>query len=81
MESEAYVLCQELLTDPFWTPSLVVVPYVLSRLRKVLPHASATFDWQHPLTKPGDCCYLKRLSLINVRTRYAPFGAGARYKS
>jgi hypothetical protein len=33
--------------------SLVVVPYVLNRLRKGLPHASATFDWQHPLTKPG----------------------------
>jgi hypothetical protein len=33
--------------------SLVVVVYVLNRLRKRLPDASATFDWQHPLTRPG----------------------------
>ncbi|SRR5258708_9513302 len=34
--------------------SLVVVPYVLKCLREKLPHASATFDWRHPLTKPGE---------------------------
>jgi hypothetical protein len=33
--------------------SLVIVLYVLKRLRERLPHASATFDRQHPLTKPG----------------------------
>lgn len=33
--------------------SLVIVPYVLGRLRKGLPHASASFVWRHPLTKPG----------------------------
>jgi hypothetical protein len=34
--------------------ALVIAPYVLRRLRKALPHASATFDWQLPLTKPGE---------------------------
>jgi hypothetical protein len=34
--------------------SLVVVPFVLGRLRKALPHASATFDWHQPLTKAGE---------------------------
>jgi hypothetical protein len=34
--------------------SLVVVPYVLGRLRKALPHATATFDWQSRLTKAGE---------------------------
>jgi hypothetical protein len=33
--------------------SLVIVPYVLSRLRKVVPNATATFDWRHPLAQPG----------------------------
>src|SRR5271166_6513875 len=47
--------------------SLVIVPYVLGRLRKGLPHASASFVWRHP--NPANCCYLKRLSLISVRIR------------
>jgi hypothetical protein len=33
--------------------SLVIVPYVLNRLREALPRASATFDWQRPLTELG----------------------------
>jgi hypothetical protein len=34
--------------------SSAVAPYVLCRLRKALPEASATFDWRRPWAKPGD---------------------------
>jgi hypothetical protein len=34
--------------------SLVIAPYLLARLRKALPSASATFDWRQPLTRPGE---------------------------
>ena len=33
--------------------ALVVVPYVLSSLRKLVPEATATIDWSIPLEHPG----------------------------
>jgi hypothetical protein len=41
--------------------SLVVAPYVLSCLRDKLPQATATFDWRHPLTKPGELLLFEAL--------------------
>jgi hypothetical protein len=32
--------------------SLVIVPYVLQRLRKRVPAATASLDWRHPMTEP-----------------------------
>ena len=33
--------------------SLVIVPYVLHRLRQRVPGATATLEWRHPMTEPG----------------------------
>jgi hypothetical protein len=33
--------------------SLVIVPYILQRLRERAPTATATLDWHQPLTAPG----------------------------
>jgi hypothetical protein len=33
--------------------SLVIVPYVLQRLRKRVPTATATLDWRRPMNEPG----------------------------
>ena len=34
--------------------SLVVVPYVLGRLRERMPRATATLDWKRPISQPGE---------------------------
>jgi hypothetical protein len=33
--------------------ALVVVPYILSKLKAAVPNVKATFDWRSELTEPG----------------------------